>query len=92
MKALFTKGDVVNIRLDIKDDNDYKMRSGTHPGYDYLIDEMAPPGAEVKIRSYVESHGNVIGYLLEEPYSVFTYTDDMFNQDAVEYLYYNAEK
>lgn len=92
MKALFTKGDVVNIRLDIKDDNDYKMRSGVHPGYDYLMDEMAPPGAEVKIRSYVESNGNVIGYLLEEPYSVFTYTDDMFNQDAVEYLYYNAEK
>ena len=92
MKALFTKGDVVNIRLDIKDDNDYKMRSGVHPGNDYLMDEMAPPGAEVKIRSYVESHGNVIGYLLEEPYSVFTYTDDMFNQDAVEYLYYNAEK
>ena len=92
MKALFTKGDVVNIRLDIKDDNDYKMRSEVHPGYDYLMDEMAPPGAEVKIRSYVESHGNVIGYLLEEPYSVFTYTDDMFNQDAVEYLYYNAEK
>lgn len=85
--TLFNVGDTVKIRADIKDIY-YDMRINDNK-MDYLSDEMAPPNTLVTIRKIQKTkEGEVIGYLMEEPYDFYTYTDDMFDQDTVNYLWY----
>lgn len=85
--TLFNVGDTVKIRADIKDMY-YDMRINDNK-MDYLSDEMAPPNTLVTIRKIQKTkEGEVTGYLMEEPYDFYTYTDDMFDQDTVNYLWY----
>lgn len=55
---------------------------------DYLVGKMAPPNSFVRIESLITDEKNrVIGYLMEEPYGFYTYSDDMFDQDTVNYMW-----
>lgn len=55
---------------------------------DYLVNKMAPPNSLVQIAAFItDDEDRVIGYLMEEPYDFYTYSDDMFDQDTVNYIW-----
>lgn len=55
---------------------------------DYLVNKMAPPNSLVQIAAFITDDADrVIGYLMEEPYDFYTYSDDMFDQDTVNYIW-----
>ena len=84
--SLFNIGDVVKIRPDIKEGY-YNMRTNDNK-IDYLVNKMAPPNSLVQIAAFIiNEESKVIGYLMEEPYDFYTYSDDMFDQDTVNYMW-----
>ncbi len=80
MKALLEVGDRVRIRQDISPNIQYKMKI-TNVENCYLPEKMCDPGELVTIMKVTN-----YGYkLIEEDF--YTYTDEMFDQDIIEYLY-----
>lgn len=87
MKTILNIGDTIQIRSDIREGRKYKMRTSGISNT-YLRDEMAPPNTLITIKKIeINKNQEAIGYIAEDPYGFFTYTDDMFDQDTIDYLY-----
>ena len=87
MKTILNIGDTIQIRSDIREGINYKMRT-SDVSNSYLRDEMAPPNTLITIKKIeISKNQQVIGYIAEDPYGFFTYTDDMFDQDTIDYLF-----
>ena len=85
-KTILNIGDTIQIRSDIREGRNYKMRTSGISNT-YLRGEMAPPNTLIRIKKIeINSSGGAIGYIAEDPYGFFTYTDDMFDQETVDYL------
>ena len=80
MKTLLQPGDKVKIREDIRDRQNYRMKTNNKEDM-YILHSMIGPGAMVTIKSIVHNT-----YRLEEE-SLCNYTDEMFDPDLIEYLY-----
>ena len=80
MKTLLQPGDKVKIREDIRDKHKYKMKTNNREDV-YLLHSMVDPGTIVTIKNIVHDT-----YRLEEE-SLCNYTDEMFEQDLIEFLY-----
>ena len=79
-QTLLQVGDKVRIREDIRENVYYKMKSYDYSNC-YLLGKMANPGELVTIKYLGEC-----GYhLIEEDF--FTYTDEMFDPELIEFLY-----
>ena len=79
-QTLLQVGDKVRIREDIRESVYYEMKTYNYSNC-YLYDKMAKPGNLVTI-------GDIgrYGYrLIEEDF--FTYTDEMFDPELIEFLY-----
>ena len=80
MKTLLQPGDKVKIREDIKHNHKYKMKTNNREDM-YISHSMVDPGTIVTIKNIVHDT-----YRLEEE-SLCNYTDEMFEQDLIEFLY-----
>ena len=80
MKTLLQPGDKVRIREDIKHQHKYKMKTNNREDM-YISNSMIDPGTIVTIKKIVHDT-----YRLEEE-SLCNYTDEMFEQDLIEFLY-----
>ena len=78
-KTLLQVGDKVRIREDIRENVYYKMKTYDYNNC-YIYGKMAEPGKLVTIRQ------SNAGYRLEEE-GFFTYTDEMFDTELIDYLY-----
>lgn len=79
-QTLLQVGDKVRIKEDIRESIYYGMKTYNYSNC-YLYGKMAEPGKLVTIK---ESQGR--GYrLVEEDF--FTYTDEMFESELIEFLY-----
>lgn len=79
-QTLLQVGDKVRIREDIRENIYYGMKTYNYNNC-YLYGKMAKPGSFVTIKKTQET-----GYrLVEEDF--FTYTDDMFDPELIEFLY-----
>jgi hypothetical protein len=90
MKTLLQIGDVVKIREDIQPGVQYKMRLGGHTNS--WVGEMAKPGSYVTIvgfkhGQYVINSENIENFSNKICEEFWNYTDDMFDQDIIDYLY-----
>ena len=80
LKTLLQVGDKIRIRKDINGKTRYNMKTFNHSNF-YVENRMATPGRLVTIESVTE-----YGYhIIEEDF--FTYTDEMFELDIIDYLY-----
>ena len=77
MNTLLEPGDRVSIRKDIIDGEYYSMRS-SFDEFDY-VSEMKKPGEFVTIESIKDGTYRVVE-------DIYTYTDDMFDQELIDYL------
>ena len=78
-QTLLQVGDKIRIREDIREGIHYEMKTYNYSNC-YLYGKMAKPGSLVTIKQ------NNAGYrLVEEDF--FTYTDDMFDPELIEFLY-----
>lgn len=80
MKTLLQPGDKIKIRTDIKQFQQYKMKT-TDIQDTWIRANMAQPGDTVTIRGVL--HGR---YQIEED-RLCNYTDEMFEPDLIEFLY-----
>ena len=79
-QTLLQVGDKVRIREDIRENVYYEMKTYNYSNC-YLYDKMAEPGSLVTIKDIGK-----YGYrLVEEDF--FTYTDEMFDPELIEFLY-----
>lgn len=78
-QTLLQVGDKVRIREDIKEDVYYSMKTYNYNNC-YIYGKMAEPGKLVTIKQ------SNAGYRLEEE-DFFTYTDEMFDTELIDYLY-----
>ena len=81
MNTLLEPGDRVSIRKDITDGEYYSMRSSFNE-FDRIFDyvsEMKKPGEFVTIESIKDGTYRIIE-------DIYTYTDDMFDQELINYL------
>ena len=78
-KTLLQVGDKVRIREDIKENVYYSMKTYNYNNC-YIYGKMAEPGSLVTI---IKSSA---GYRIEEE-GFFTYTDEMFDTELIDYLY-----
>lgn len=80
MKTLLQPGDKIKIRADIKQAQQYKMKT-TDVQDTWIKANMAQPGSTVTIKRIL--HGR---YQIEED-RLCSYTDEMFEPDLIEFLY-----
>lgn len=78
-QTLLQVGDKVRIREDIKENVYYSMKTYNYNNC-YIYGKMAEPGSLVTI---IKSSA---GYRIEEE-DFFTYTDEMFDTELIDYLY-----
>ena len=78
-QTLLQVGDKVRIREDIKENVYYSMKTYNYNNC-YIYGKMAEPGSLVTI---IKSSA---GYRIEEE-GFFTYTDEMFDTELIDYLY-----
>ena len=77
MSTLLEPGDRVSIRKDIINGEYYSMRS-SFDEFDY-VSEMKQPGEFVTIESIKDGTYRIVE-------DIYTYTDDMFDQELINYL------
>ena len=78
-QTLLQVGDKVRIREDIRENVYYKMKTYDYNNC-YIYGKMAEPGSLVTIQL------SNMGYRIEEE-GFFTYTDEMFDTELIDYLY-----
>jgi hypothetical protein len=83
METLLKPGDKITIREDIKEAYLYKMfiDDGNETKHNVWIPDMAKSNEQVTIKGM--QHGQ---YLIEED-NFFSYTDEMFDPDLMQFLY-----
>ena len=79
MKTLLQPGDKIKIRSDIETETEYHMK--TNDSYDLYTCLMMDPSSLVTIKDIRHSK-----YVIEED-TFYSYTDEMFESDIIEYLY-----
>ena len=77
MNTLLEPGDRISIRKDITDGKRYSMRS-SFKEFDY-VSGMKKPGEFVTIESIKDGTYRIVE-------DIYTYTDDMFDQELINYL------
>lgn len=90
-KTLLDIGDSIRIRGDISPQSYYMKTNDVK--MEYIENEMAPANTWVKIKNVIyDKNRKAFGYILEDPYGFYTYTDNMFDQDTINYLYSIKDK
>ena len=87
MGTLLKPGDMIRIRYDIRENNDYYMIINSAVKNSWLKEEMAPAGELVTISDVKDGQYTIKYYGQDEDFSDFWYyTDEMFDPEMILFL------